>query len=86
MAERRCPRPDADFAAYMNNYYAAAAKFWSVQGFAESELKPFKEALSVWSAAFPAHVKAAAEAGGRGRVRMRPVARSKPRPGPSPRS
>jgi len=60
--ERRCPRPDADFAAYMNNYYAAAAKFWSVQGFAESELKPLKEALAAWSAAFPAHVRAQAAA------------------------
>jgi len=35
-----------------------------VQGFDESELKPLKEALSVWSAAFSAHVgaQAAAEA------------------------
>ena len=64
MAERRFPRPDADFAAYMNNYYAAVEKFWSVQGFSESELKPLKDALSAWSAAFPAHVAAqnAAEA------------------------
>jgi len=63
-AERRFPRPDADFAAYMNNYYAAAAKFWSVQRFDESELEPLKDALSAWSAAFPAHVAAqnAAEA------------------------
>ena len=30
MAERRFPRTDADFAAYMNNYYAAVEKFWSV--------------------------------------------------------
>jgi len=58
MAERRFLRPDADFAAYVNNYYAAVEKFWSVQGFDESELKPLKEALSVWSAAFPAHVRA----------------------------
>ena len=64
MAERRFPRPDADFAAYMNNYYAAVEKFWSVQGLDESELKPLKEALSAWGAAFPAHVAAqnAAEA------------------------
>ncbi len=62
MAERRFPRPDADFAAYMNTYYAAVEKFWSVQGFDESELKPLKEALSVWSAAFPAHVRAQAAA------------------------
>jgi len=43
MAERRFPRPDADFAACMNNYYAAAEKFWSVQGFDESELKPLRK-------------------------------------------
>jgi len=47
MAERRFPRPDSHFAAYMNNYYAAVEKFWSVQGFDETELKPLKEALSV---------------------------------------
>jgi hypothetical protein len=47
MAERRFLRLDADFAAYMNNYYAAVEKFWSVQRFDESELKPLKEALSV---------------------------------------
>ncbi len=62
MAERRFPRPDADFAAYMNNYFAAVEKFWSVQGFDESELKPLKDALSVWAAAFPAHVRAQAAA------------------------
>lgn len=58
MAERRFPRPDADFAAYMNNYYAAVEKWWSVNGFDESELKPLKEALSSWNAAFPSHVAA----------------------------
>ena len=64
MAERRFPRPDSHFTAYMNNYYAAVEKFWSVQGFVESELEPLKDALSAWSAAFPAHVAAqnAAEA------------------------
>jgi len=45
--ERRFPKPDADFAAYMNNYCAAAEKFWRVEGFDESELEPLKEALSV---------------------------------------
>lgn len=58
MAERRFPRPDADFAAYMNNYYGAVEKFWSVQGLDESDLKPLKEALSAWNTAFPAHVAA----------------------------
>jgi len=58
MAERRFPRPDADFAAYMNNYYAAVEKFWSVQGLDESDLKPLKEVLAAWGAVFPAHVAA----------------------------
>ena len=58
MAERRFPRPDADFAAYMNNYYDAVEKFWSVQGLDESDLKPLKKALETWNAAFPAHVAA----------------------------
>jgi hypothetical protein len=64
MAERRFPRPDGDFAAYMNNYYDAVEKFWSVQGLDESDLKPLKDALSAWNARYPAHVAAqnAAEA------------------------
>ena len=47
MSEQRIPRADGDFAPYMNNYYAAAEKFWSVEGFDESELETLKEALSV---------------------------------------
>jgi hypothetical protein len=58
MAERRFPRPDADFAAYINNYYGAVEKWWSVNELDETDLKPFKDALSGWSAAFPAHVAA----------------------------
>ncbi len=58
MAERRFPRPDADFAAYMNNYYDAVEKWWEVQGLNIDDLKPLKEALSSWNAAFPAHVAA----------------------------
>lgn len=58
MAERRFPRPDADFAAYMNNYYDAVEKWWSVNGFDESDLKPLKKALETWNADFPAHVAA----------------------------
>lgn len=58
MAERRFPRPDSHFAAYMNNYYDAVEKWWAVNGFDETDLKPLKEALSSWNAAFPAHVAA----------------------------
>ncbi|HEX8875479.1 MAG TPA: hypothetical protein VF777_01935 [Phycisphaerales bacterium] len=64
MPEQRIPRADGDFAAYANHYYAAVEKFWSVQGLDESDLKPLKEALSAWNAAYPKHVAAqnAAEA------------------------
>lgn len=58
MAERRFPRPDADFASFMDNYYDAVQKWWSVQGLDESDLDPLKEALSAWNSSFPAHVAA----------------------------
>ena len=32
MAERRFPRPDGDFSAYMNHYYEAVEKWWNIQG------------------------------------------------------
>lgn len=64
MPEQRIPRADGDFAAYANHYYEAVEKFWSVQGLDESDLKPLKDALAAWNAAYPKHVAAqnAAEA------------------------
>lgn len=58
MAERRFPRPDADFAAYMNNYYRAVSNFYQSQGLDQELLIPLKEALETWNANFPAHVAA----------------------------
>jgi len=58
------PRPDGDFSAWANHYYDAVEKWWSVNGFDESELKPLKEALSAWAAAYPAHVAAQQRAEG----------------------
>jgi hypothetical protein len=58
------PRPDGDFSAWANNYYDAVEKWWSVNGLDDSELKPLKEALSRWSAAYPAHVAAQQRAEG----------------------
>lgn len=62
------PWPDGNFAAWANQYYDAVEKWWSVNGFDDSELKPLKEALSAWVAAFAAHGKsqAAAEGGAAG--------------------
>ena len=58
MAERRFPRPDGDFSAYMNHYYEAVKKWWDTQGLDTNDLKPLEEALSSWNGAFPAHVAA----------------------------
>lgn len=58
------PRPDGDFSAWANNYYDAVEKWWQVNGLDDSELKPLKEALSRWSAAYPAHVAAQQRAEG----------------------
>lgn len=62
--EHYMPRPDGDFAAWANHYYDAVEKWWSVNGFDDSELKPLKDALSAWAGAFPAHVAAQQRAEG----------------------
>lgn len=64
MAERRFPRPDGDFSAYMNHYYDAVEKFWNVQGLDLNDLADLKKALDTWNGAFPAHVRAQAAAEG----------------------
>ena len=52
------PRPDSDFAAFADHYYAAVEKWWDVQGLDPSDLTQLKQALDTWDAFFPAHVKA----------------------------
>ncbi|MGQ0628918.1 MAG: hypothetical protein ACT4PL_12565 [Phycisphaerales bacterium] len=64
MAERRFPRPDADFAAYMNHYYEAVEKFYDAQGLDPSGLTDLKKSLDTWNAMYPAHVALQAEAEG----------------------
>lgn len=58
MAERRFPRPDADFAASMNHYYDAVEKFYSAQGLDPVGLTELKKALDAWNAGYTAHVAA----------------------------
>ena len=58
MAERRFPRPDADFAAYMNNYVEAASAFYDEHGLDPGLVTPLQQALEAWNTAFPAHVTA----------------------------
>jgi len=62
--EHYMPRPDGDFAAWANQYYGAVEKWWEEQGLDNGDLKPLKEALSAWSAAYPAHVAAQQRAEG----------------------
>lgn len=62
MAERRFPRPDGDFSAYMNHYYQAVEKWWNIQGLDLNDLTDLKKALDLWNANYPAHVKAQAAA------------------------
>ncbi len=62
--EHYMPRPDGNFSAWAQHYYDAVEKWWSVNGFDESELKPLKDAVSAWVAAYAAHVKAQAAAEG----------------------
>lgn len=62
MAERRFPRPDADFAASMADYAEALKAWWSAQGLDDTQLKPFQLALDDWAKAFEAHVAAQAAA------------------------
>lgn len=58
------PRPDGDFAAWANNYYAAVKKWWDAQGLDPTDLKPLETALAEWQKDYPAHVKAQAAAEG----------------------
>ncbi|MGD9791158.1 MAG: hypothetical protein AB7Q00_08960 [Phycisphaerales bacterium] len=58
MAERRFPRPDGDFSAYMNHYSEAVEKFYNVQGLDPNDLTDLKKALDLWNANYPAHVAA----------------------------
>lgn len=64
MPTRYMPRPDADFAVFADQYVAAVEKWWGEQGLDANALKPLKEALDAWDAAYPRHTAAqsAAEA------------------------
>lgn len=62
MPERRFPRPDGDFDAYMSHYSNAVDKFWNVHGLNPADLAAFKDALSAWFSAYPGHIAATAAA------------------------
>lgn len=56
------PRPDAAFDAWVKQYAAAQAAWWSSQGLAAAALADFTRAYNAWLSAFPAHVRARATA------------------------
>jgi hypothetical protein len=58
MAERRFPRPDADFSAAMNHYARAMSEFVEAQGLDPALLAPLTAALAAWNTDYPAHVAA----------------------------
>jgi len=58
MAERRFPRPDAEFSVWMANYFVAVTTFYEEHGLAQAPLVDLADALDAWNAAYPAHVTA----------------------------
>ena len=62
--EHYMPRPDGNFAAWAKQYDEAVSEFYEEQGLDENLLIALKNALSVWAAAYPAHVRAQAAAEG----------------------
>ncbi|MCC6320132.1 MAG: hypothetical protein IT438_01705 [Phycisphaerales bacterium] len=63
MAERRFPRPDGDFSAYMIHYFQAVKTWWVGHGLDLGGLSALEAALNAWVAAYPAHTAAQAAAG-----------------------
>ena len=56
------PRPDGDFSAWANHYYAAVKKWWDTQGLDPTDLKPLEDALVLWNKDYAAHIAAQAKA------------------------
>jgi hypothetical protein len=52
------PRPDGDFAAWVNHFYGAVKSWWDDRGFDPGELTPLEDALSAWNTRYPDHVAA----------------------------
>lgn len=58
------PRPDADFAAWVAQYYDVIKPWWDDHKLAPEDLQPLQDALEVWNIAYPAHTAAQAAAEG----------------------
>lgn len=76
------PRPDADFAAWADQYNEAVHNYYQQQGLADPSLKPLEDALAAWNTAYPAHVAAqgAAESARQAKVAARAALESAVRP------
>lgn len=62
MPVKDLPRPDGDFAAYMNNYFEGVKAWFDAQGLDPSQYAALTEALTAWNGAYPEHVAAQAAA------------------------
>lgn len=62
MPARDIPRKDADFSAFMSNFFEGVKTWFDAQGLDPSQYAPLTEALTAWNAAYPAHVAAQAAA------------------------
>ncbi len=58
------PRPDGDFTAWANHYYAAMEAFYDEHGFDPALLADLKDALGAWNERYRSHVAARAAAEG----------------------
>lgn len=62
MSQRRFPRADADFAAFIAHYYDAVEAWWNGMALDPADLADLKNAVNEWKAAWPAHIAARAAA------------------------
>jgi hypothetical protein len=58
MAEQTIPRPDADFAAWTDQFWSVLSNWWAEQGFDPSDLKDLELAVAAWQEAYAAHIAA----------------------------
>lgn len=60
MAEKRIPRPDADFTTWSDQYFESVKKFWLVHGLNKGDLAALEESQAAWARAFAKCVEAEA--------------------------
>jgi hypothetical protein len=56
------PRPDGDFSAWVEQYWAALYAWWTEQGLNTEALSALEKHIETWRIAYPEHVAAQAAA------------------------